>query len=223
MFFFLTVPDPINVEKIDIVFAVSASSSQAKEIFQLMKDTLSSIVATHGAENIHYTIVSYGSQIRSFVNFQDNFGDEEGLLRILENLSPVGGTPDLDKTLEYAKSALEGPGSRADAKKFLVLLVDNKSGSTEEDVLKFAFLLEGGGIKVIPVGIGVAVDREELENTTPLKGNIIEVPEESKPENLGKKIIDKIRESKCRNFPSLEETSVLLDRTAETLLLLSSV
>ena len=108
----------------------------------------------------------------------------------------MGDTPDLDMALEYAKDLLEGPGSRPDAKKFLVFLVDNKSGSTEEDMLKFALLLEGGGVKVIPVGIGGQVKREELEKTTSLKENIIEEPSEESPENLGKKIIDKVRESK---------------------------
>ena len=92
--------------------------------------------------------------------------------------------------------ALEGPGSRPNAKKILVLLVDNKSGSTEEDVLKSAMSLEGGGVKVIPVGIGSQVKREELEKTTPYKTNIVEVPAKEDPENLGKKIMNKVRESK---------------------------
>lgn len=104
----------------------------------------------------------------------------------------MGGIFDLDKIFEYVKSVLEGLGFCVDVKKFFVFLVDNKLGSIEEDVLKFVFLLEGGGIKVILVGIGVVVDCEELENIILLKGNIIEVLEELKFENFGKKIIDKI-------------------------------
>lgn len=161
-----------------------------------MKDALLSIVATHGAENIHYAVFTFGVQRLTYVHFQDRFPDEVALLKRLESLSRMGDTPDLDMALEYAKDLLEGPGSRPDAKKFLVFLVDNKSGSTEEDMLKFALLLEGGGVKVIPVGIGGQVKREELEKTTSLKGNIIEEPSEESPENLGKKIIDKVRESK---------------------------
>lgn len=74
--------------------------------------------------------------------------------------------------------------------------MDNKSGSTEEDVLKSAMSLEGEGVKVIPVGIGSQVKREELEKTTPYKTNIVEVPAKENPENLGKKIMNKVRESK---------------------------
>lgn len=190
------VPDPIDQENIDLVFAISASSTEAKETFELMKETLLSIVSEHGAENIHYTVMTYGSVTRTIVDFQDTFPDEQALLKKLESLSAVGGTPDLDLALADAKKAFEAPGARPDAKKILVFLVDNKSGSTEEDVLKSAMSLEEAGVKVIPVGIGSEVDREELEKTTPLKGNIIEVPTKESPEKLGKKIIDKVRESK---------------------------
>ncbi len=161
-----------------------------------MKDTLLSIVSEHGAENIHYTIMTYGSVTRTIVDFQDSFPDEQALLKKLESLTAVGGTPDLDLALADAKKAFEAPGARPDAKKILVFLVDNKSGSTEEDVLKSAMSLEEAGVKVIPVGIGSEVDRGELEKTTPLKDNIIEVPTTESPEKLGKKIIDKVRESK---------------------------
>lgn len=190
------VPDPIDQENIDLVFAISASSTEAKETFELMKETLLSIVSEHGAENIHYTVMTYGSVTRTIVDFQDTFPDEQALLKKLESLSAVGGTPDLDLALADAKKAFEAPGARPDAKKILVFLVDNKSGSTEEDVLKSAMSLEEAGVKVIPVGIGSEVNREELEKTTPLKGNIIEVPTKESPEKLGKKIIDKVRESK---------------------------
>lgn len=190
------VPDPIDQENIDLVFAISASSTEAKETFELMKETLLSIVSEHGAENIRYTVMTYGSVTRTIVDFQDTFPNEQALLKKLESLSAVGGTPDLDLALADAKKAFEAPGARPDAKKILVFLVDNKSGSTEEDVLKSAMSLEEAGVKVIPVGIGSEVDREELEKTTPLKGNIIEVPTKESPEKLGKKIIDKVRESK---------------------------
>ena len=189
------VPDPVDQEKIDLVFAVSASSTEAKKTFDLMKETLLSIVSTHGMKNIHYTVMTYGSLTRTVVDFQDTFPDEQALLKKLESLSTVRGTPDLDLALADAKKAFEAPGARPDAKQVLVFLVDNKSGSTEEDVLKSAMALEEAGVKVIPVGIGSKVNREELEKTTPLKKNIIEVPTKENAEKLGKKIMKKVTES----------------------------
>ena len=195
-FFILIVSDPLDREDIDIVFAVSASSTEAEDTLQLMKDTMQSIVSTHGAENIHYTVVSYGAETRTIVDFQDTFPDEEALIEKLKSLSAVAGTPDLDLALAEAKKAFEAPGARINAKKILVIIVDNSSGSTEEDVLKSAIALEDSEVKVIPVGIGSQVNREELEKTTPYKKNIVEVPTKENPESLGKKIMDKVRESK---------------------------
>ena len=192
----MIVSDPLDREDIDIVFAVSASSTEAEDTLQLMKDTLQSIVSTHEAENIHYTVVSYGAETRTIVDFQDTFPDEEALIEKLESLSAVAGTPDLGLALAEAKKAFEASGARINAKKILVIIVDNSSGSTEEDVLKSAIALEDSEVKVIPVGIGSQVNREELEKTTPYKKNIVEVPTKENPESLGKKIMDKVRESK---------------------------
>ena len=177
------------------MFAVSASSTEAKETFDLMKETLLSIVARHGMNNIHYTVMTYGSITRTVVDFQDTFPDEQALLKKLESLSTISGTPDLDLALADAKKTFEAPGARPDAKKVLVFLVDSKSGSTEEDVLKSAMALEEFWVKVIPVGIGSKVNRKELEKTTPLKKNIIEVPTKENPERLGKEIMKKVSES----------------------------
>ena len=192
----MTVSDPLDHEDIDLVFAVSASSTDAEVTLQLMKDTLQSIMSTHGTGNIHYTVISYGAQTRRIVDFQDRFPDEEALIKQLQSLIAVGGTPDLDQALDEAKKVFEGPGARPNARKILIFLVDNKSGSTEEDVLKSAMSLEGEGVKVISVGIGSQVKREELQKTTPYKKNVLEVPAKENLETLGKKITNKIRESK---------------------------
>ena len=211
IFFFLdAVPDPLDQEKIDLVFAVSASSTEAEQTFHLMKETLLSIVSTHGMKNIHYTVMTYGSLTRTIVDFQDRFPDEQALLKKLESLSTVSGTPDLDLALANAKKAFGASGARPDAKKFLVFLVDNKSGSTEQDVLKSAMALEEDGVKVIPVGIGSKVNRQELEKTTPLKKNIIEVPIKENPEKLSKKIMKKVRESEYIVYCFLYIVTVLL-------------
>ena len=209
-FFFDAVPDPLDQEKIDLVFAVSASSTEAEQTFHLMKETLLSIVSTHGMKNIHYAVMTYGSLTRTIVDFQDGFPDEQALLKKLESLSTVSGTPDLDLALANAKKTFGASGARPDAKKVLVFLVDNKSGSTEQDVLKSAMALEEDGVKVIPVGIGSKVNRQELEKTTPLKKNIIEVPIKENPEKLSKKIMKKVRESEYIVYCFLYIVTVLL-------------
>ena len=193
---FLIEWEPLEHEDIDLIFAVSASSTDAKETLELMKDTIQSIVARRGAVNIHYNVISYGAQTRTIVNFQDTFPNEEQLIEKLESLSSVTGTPDLDLALEDAKEAFEGPGARSQARKILVFLVDSKSGSTDEDILKSAVSLEEVGVQVIVLAIGNEVKREELEKTTPYKKNVMEVSNKEDPESLAKKLTNKIRESK---------------------------
>lgn len=46
---------------------------------------------------------------------------------------------------------------------------------------------------MIPVGVGGEVSKRDLENATPLKENIIQVPKTETPKDLAQKIIDKIR------------------------------
>lgn len=179
-----------------MVFAVSASSSKAEETLMLMKETLQYIVARQGVGNIHYSVISFGAQTQKVVDFQDKFPDEDALISQLERLPAVTGTPDLDSALAEARKVFQGPGARVGAKRILVVMVDNRSGSTEGDILRLARILEDEDVKVIPVAIGSAVKRGELEKTTPYKDNIVDAPEKETPESLGKKIVIKAGESK---------------------------
>lgn len=179
-----------------MVFAVSASSSKAEETLMLMKETLQYIVARQGVGNIHYSVISFGAQTQKVVDFQDTFPDDDALISQLERLPAVAGTPDLDSALAEARRVFQGPGARVGAKRILVVMVDNRSGSTEEDILRLAKILEDEDVKVIPVAIGSSVERGELEKTTPYKDNIVDASEKETPENLGKKIMNKAGESK---------------------------
>ena len=74
----------------------------------------------------------------------------------------------------------------------LVVITDNKSGSTVEDVQTAAKPLEDAGIAVIPVAIGDDADVGELENLTPDKENVIQPPDGTTPDELAKMIMEKI-------------------------------
>ena len=74
----------------------------------------------------------------------------------------------------------------------LVVITDNKSGSTVEDVQTAAKPLEDNGIAVIPVAIGDDADVGELGNLTPDKENAIQPPDGTKPDELAKMIMEKI-------------------------------
>lgn len=48
------------IEEIDMVVALCAVSSQSNQSFELMKDTVKSIVDKYGTSKIHYSVVIYG-------------------------------------------------------------------------------------------------------------------------------------------------------------------
>ena len=175
----------------------------------LMKETLQSIAARHGVDNVHYSVISFGAQTRRIVDFQDTFPDEDALITQLEKLSSVAGAPDFDLAMADARNAFQGPGARPNAKKILIVIVDNKPSSTEKDILKFARILEVDDVNVIPVAVGSEVTRDELEKATAYKKNILEVPAKETPESLGKKIMSKVRESKS-DLALFEKSSVLV-------------
>ena len=74
----------------------------------------------------------------------------------------------------------------------MVVITDNKSGSSAADVKTAAKPLEEAGIAVIPVAIGVEADVKELENLTPDKQNIMQPSEGTSANELAKKIMEKI-------------------------------
>lgn len=48
-------------------------------------------------------------------------------------------------------------------------------------------------ILVIPVGVGKQIEMRDLENVTPHKRNIIQVPSNEMPKKLAEKVADKIK------------------------------
>lgn len=52
-----------------MAFAVSATSSLADQSFRLMKDTIKTIVQTYGTEQIHFSLIVYGTTATTRVSF----------------------------------------------------------------------------------------------------------------------------------------------------------
>lgn len=85
-------------------------------------------------------------------------------------------------------------GLRPDAKKVLVIIIDKKSGSTEDEVRQAAVLLENYKIRVIPVALGKDADVPELTNATLDKDDIVKADRKDDPEKIADEIIMKASE-----------------------------
>lgn len=187
--FLLPLVPPV-VPKVDLVFVISAVSSTADDVFQKTKETITSIIDKYGTNNIHYAMIFAGSDAVAIVEF-DSYTTTEQLRNMFTKLPRLSGGPALDKALKLSGEVFKSPGARDDAHKVLVVIIDKNFASLNDAILE-AKMLEDMDVKVIPVGIGIEVDREQLAEITPNISDVITAVKIDDPEQLGKDIMVKV-------------------------------
>ncbi len=178
----------------DVVFAISATASDAQQIFNVMKEVIKAIFEKHGVDSIRPAIIVFGDSSSVRLSFDEEITDLDELKRRIDNLPQNTGTPDLDAALLQAKGVFAG--ARPNAKKVLVIIVDDTSDSKPWEIKAKARELEEEQIEVVPVGIGNEVDLEQLENTTPYKDNLITADKDDDTDDIADEIVEKILRSK---------------------------
>lgn len=73
----------------------------------------------------------------------------------------------------------------------VVIITDDRSSSTNEEIRLAAKPLEDKGIHVIAVGIGSVPQSEQLEQATQNKEDVITAPKDVDPAVLGNKIMER--------------------------------
>ena len=195
-FLFSLSSDPLRGTNIDVGFAISATSPDASTTIRLMQNSIKSIIDTYGATNLRYGVMTFADRPIVLTRFAEKQSPED-LKKIVVTATPSSGKPSLENMLPEAKKLFEEAGARPDAKKFLVVILDNKSANERDDVIKAAKPLTDTGLWVIPVAIGDNADDEELQLITPLKRTTVEVPNTGDPEKLAEEITDKVKKRKC--------------------------
>ena len=196
VFFYPRLVPPV-VPKIDLVFAISAVSSDAGEVFQKTQEAVTSIVDKYGTNNIQYAVILFGSDAQAVIDF-DSYATTEQLKELFTNLPRVSGGPALDAAFKLADQVFSSPGARKDARKVLVMITDKKTSSRLDDVIPEANKLEDMAVAVIPVGIGTDADRKELEELTPDVSDVITISKVDDPDELGRKIMEKVLKGMSR-------------------------
>ena len=194
---FLSCLVPPVVPKIDLVFAISSVSSSADKVFQATQDAVTSIIEKYGTNDIHYAVILFGSDAQADIDF-DSYATSEQLNEMFSNLRRLKGGPVLDEALKLAGQVFTSPGARRDAHKVLVVITDKKTSSKLDDVIPEASKLEDMEVTVIPVGIGAETDRKELEELTPDVTDVIATSKVADPDELGRKIMEKVLKGICR-------------------------
>ena len=175
---------------------MSATSASSVSSFNLMKSTVQSIVQKYGVDRIHYSVIVFGTVATTEIDFSRKFPDREELGRIVSRLPKRGGRPDLVKALQKAKDVFELREVRPNAKKVLVVIMDNVSVANRKDLKEVVTVLVNESVLIIGVGVGSSVGKKDLEIITEEIRNIITVGLNKNPDELAKEIMAIILRSK---------------------------
>lgn len=181
---------PLNVPKLDLVFAISATGTYTSETFQLMTDAIDSLLQKYDSSNIRYGLIVYDDDASVIVHLRNaTYADQ--VREVLETIEEPSGGSALDKALEKAADMFADAGDRQDADRVLVVLTDKSSGLDEDLVSGTVMLLEQMVVKIIPVAVGDEVSPVEFVIVTN-KGNIIESEKDKDPDELSEEIMERV-------------------------------
>jgi len=163
-----------------VVFALTATTGNAEDTFQRMKDAVEIITDTYGIYTVRYSFIVYGAIANIVFDFKTNFPSRESLKYFIEQSRRATGRPDTKRTLEEVMQVIRGSSVRPSAKKILVLLTDDASYDNPEDVDK---AIEDLNKKGIPVLTFALVNNPKTD---------FEVPKTVEPGELAEKVMEKV-------------------------------
>lgn len=199
---FLVLGKPL-IPELDLVFAISATSSNPEKTFNKMKEVIYSIIDNYGSSKIHYGFVVFGSGSTISNAFDNKQPNDLQLKSIITNTQRAGGPVQLDNLLTKVKG-MYNSHSHSKAKKVLVVMLDNKAITSPSDIKSSANELMDKNVKVVLVAIGNDADPKQLEKATDDEGNVIKDKDIADPEGLGQKIMDRALKGRTVEFLDLK-------------------
>ena len=140
---------------------------------------------------MHYSLGTLIRKLNIVVKFNEEVDSNSQFMALVDNIPTIRGGSDLAKALEESPTMFtEENGGRPSAKKILVVIIDNKLDSEDDDIEDAASLVKELGIRVIPVGLDKA-DKVELDKTTPVDEDVLTPSDDKTAEDIAKDIIDR--------------------------------
>lgn len=185
------------MEKLDLLFALSATALKSDDNFIKMKSVIAEILNTHGSSSVRYSIITFGKYPDVELDFQEQI-DSKGIKARLQNISKNSEGVDLSRALKKASELLNNATlTRPDAKRIVVLAMDKTSDSDETAVDVAAKSLAQDGVRVIAVTFGKEGDPQEIAGTTLNKDNVIETDESDTAKDIAVAVMEKGMNGKC--------------------------
>lgn len=184
------------MEKLDLLFALSATALKSDDNFIKMKSVIAEILNTHGSSSVRYSIITFGKYPDVELDFQEQI-DSKGIRARLQNISKNSEGVDLSRALKKASELLNNATlTRPDAKRIVVLAMDKTSDSDETAVDVAAKSLAQDGVRVIAVTFGKEGDPQEIAGTTLNKDNVIETDESDTAKDIAVAVMEKAMNGK---------------------------
>lgn len=182
---------------VNLIFAISALSSNANEKFKKMKDIIKTMVDEYGKERIHYSLILFGKEPSVELRFSKTFDTDSELKAFLDRKERATDGAALDKALKKATELFK-EYQREGAKNVLVVIMDKKSTSDGKEVKNMAIPLWDDDVEVIPIAFGRDSDENELKSITPHEDNLIPAYVTNKTGKIAEEIMNKMRKGMCK-------------------------
>lgn len=176
----LTFLERPKVPEIDLVFALTATTRNADDVFQRMRSAVKIISDTYGMNKLHYSVIVYGDDAKPIFDFKLNMPSRESLRYIIDRLQRISGRPDTVKALEEAMQIIKDSGVRPTAKTILVFITDGVVPDKPREVEKAVKAIEEQGAVVLEFAL---VDNPQTD---------FEVPSDVKPKELAEKVMKNV-------------------------------
>lgn len=166
--------------EVDVVFALTATTGNADDAFQRMKDAVKIITDTYGMYSLRYSLIVYGSRMREIFDFKTSFPNRASIKYFIDNSQRAPGRPGTKRALDKALQIIRDSSLRPSVKKVVVLLTDGVSDEDPSAVEGAVKTMEKNGI---PVLIFSLVNNPKTD---------FEVSKTVDPGDLAKKVMEKV-------------------------------
>ena len=175
-----------------------------------MRSTVQNIVQKYGVDRIHYSVIVFGCVATTHIDFSTNIPDRDNLVRRISRIPKKScSPPDLVKPLEEAERNFRSKKVRPNAKKVLVVILDNASVGNKTELNKVVHVLVNKSVLIIGVGVGSSINPTDLEIITEEIRNVIKVGISKNPDELAKEIMAIVLRSTLVCFNVLTDVSFI--------------
>lgn len=173
--------------KIDLAVIMGALSNPT---LNTMKDATKVIIDQYGTKHARYSLITCGREASTKIDFTDGFKTAQDFKNAVNAVQRPEGSPDLKKALDQAMKLFEDAPPRPDAKKILVVLIDQKSVNYPQVLSASAKSLQDKNILVLPIAFGSLADLDELTRLAPSKGVVIQIDGDEDGAAIAQKIMN---------------------------------